>query len=103
MAENTKSDSNKPQKQGSPDPKQGSPEKTAGNQDRARESMSPSKTKPAPEVPADPGRQSQNSPNRMAPDKASVDDDLDLDLDDEDDRAAQRTPGPGRDDRDDKV
>ena len=91
MAENTKSDSNKQ--------KQGSPAKPAGSQDRTREGANPNKTRMPAEGPPDGTRQPQSSPSRMPGDKARVNDDLDLDLDDEDDRAAQRSPRPDRDDQ----
>jgi hypothetical protein len=74
MAENTKSDSNKPQKPGSSEktkmPADGSPERN---------------------------RQPQKSPSRMPPDKASVNDDLDLDDDDED--TVRRSLRPDRDEQ----
>ncbi len=90
MAENTKSDSNKPQKPGSS-------EKTAGNQDRTREGATPNKSKMPADGSPERNRQPQKSPGRMPPDKASVNDDLDLD--DEDEDAVQRSPRPDRDEQ----
>ena len=87
MAENTKRDSNKPQKPGS--------EKTVGKADRTRPGAQPDKTKGSSGSPPDRG---QPAPGRMPPEKTSVNDDLDLDLDDEDDRAGQRSSKADPDD-----
>ncbi|HET7502685.1 MAG TPA: hypothetical protein VFK02_16805 [Kofleriaceae bacterium] len=113
MAENKKSSGNQDPRQRSQGntnkQKQGGTERTAGSPGRSQETSDPNKDHVAPGMNPHRDRQSQGSPNRMAPDpgrmapdKDRINDDLDLDLDDEDDRATQRTSRPGGRDPDDQ-